>query len=66
MINSTVPRCINDLFSGKKMKDTGYDNITGKPLYKAFLEVNLPRYLRKDIDALIKGEQEHSNLLDCL
>lgn len=48
------------------MKDSGYDNITGKPLDKTYLEVNLPRFLKQDIDALIKGEQEHSDLLDCL
>ena len=30
------------------------------------LELNLPRYLRNDIEALKKGEQEKSTLLDCL
>lgn len=35
-------------------------------LDKTYLECNLPKYLQHDIDALIRGEEESSSLLDCL
>lgn len=33
---------------------------------ESILEVNLPKYLKNDIEALKKGEENNSSLLDCL
>lgn len=34
--------------------------------YDEMMERSLPRYLRDDIDALLKGIEDHSTLWDCL
>ena len=44
----------------------GYDEVTGKPLNKSYLEKDLPPYLQHDIDALVEGLRMHVTHLDCL
>lgn len=31
-----------------------------------FMEISLPKYLKDDIDALMKGYENNSTLIDCL
>ncbi len=33
---------------------------------KSYLEVDLPKYLQDDIDALVEGIKTNSSVLDCL
>jgi hypothetical protein len=40
--------------------------IQHEPIDKGYLELHLPIYLQKDIDALKKGMAENSRHLDCL
>lgn len=44
---------------------TGYDR-DGKPEDKSYLEYGLPEDLQKAILDYVRGEKEHSTLLDCL
>lgn len=43
-----------------------FDENTGKPLDKTYLEMNLPRYLQKDLDAYKAGNQEDSLAMEPL
>jgi len=36
------------------------------PEQQKIIEAKLPKYLKKDIDALVEGEKNNSHLLDCL
>ncbi len=38
----------------------------GKPLNKDYLEVDLPKFLQNDIDALIEGQRKQVLYVDCL
>jgi hypothetical protein len=42
------------------MDQNQYDPITGKPVDKSYLEMNLPGYLQKDLDSYKAGNQEDS------
>jgi len=47
------------------MTSSDYDPITGKPIDKTYLEINLPEYLQKDLNAFKNGLSNNSTLLDC-
>lgn len=42
------------------MDENQYDQITGKPLDKSYLEKGLPEYLQKDLDAYKKVDPDDS------
>lgn len=51
-----------------KLTDSFLDELSenGKPKNKRYLELNLPPYLQKDINALIRGRENGVSYLDCL
>lgn len=47
-------------------KDSAYNKVTGKPIDKIYLEKDLPNFLKSDLEAYCKGEEEQVSHLDCL
>jgi len=47
-------------------KNQGYDEVTGKPLDRTYLEKDLPAFLQYDLDEFKKGEVEDVSHMDCL
>ena len=45
-----------------------FDNLTGKPIDKTYLEKDLPIYLQKEIEAIVEGINKDPKLsyIDCL
>ena len=44
----------------------GYDDKTGKPLDKSYLEKDLPRFLQYDLDEFVSGIENDVSHFDCL